>query len=322
MSGNGGDAGLAPSCAPGGPGMSNCGASNENCCMSMEVSGGTYYRTYTNSGSGPMGEADQAKVSTFRLDKYLVTVGRFRQFVSAWNGGLGWTPPAGSGKHTYLSGGRGLTNSASPGTYEQGWVASDDGNVAPSNNNLDCDPAHEGTLLISTATWTDSVGNNESLPINCITWQEAYAFCIWDGGFLPSEAEWEYAASGGQHREYPWGSTDPGTGDQYAIYNCDYPPNGAGACDTAPVGTATLGAGFWGQLDMSGEVFEWTLDSYADYVDPCANCAYFAAASDRADRGGSFGFGSNASYLLPSSRHHDAPTIRFNYVGFRCARAP
>jgi sulfatase modifying factor 1 len=243
--------------------------------------------------------------------------------VNVWNGGVGWTPPAGSGKHTHLNGGRGLANSASPGTYEPGWVASDDSNVAPTNSNLDCDPANYGTFVVPTATWTDSAGSSENLPINCVTWQEAYAFCIWDGGFLPSEAEREYAAGGGsQQLEYPWGSTNPGTGNQYAIYNCDYPPNGAGACDTAPVGTATLGAGLWGQLDLAGEVFDWTLDWYANYVDPCTDCARLTATSDRAVRGGSFGFGSNASYLLPPSRSHDVPTIRFNYVGFRCARTP
>jgi formylglycine-generating enzyme len=236
-----------------------------------------------------------------------------------------WLPQAGSGKHAYLNEGKGLQNGPSgpTGSWEGGWYSSDDSKIAPTNANLNCDPANYGTFVTPTATWTDLAGSDENLPINCVTWQEAYAFCIWDGGFLPSEAEWEYAGAGASaQREYPWGSTDPGTGNQYAIYNCDYPPNGAGACDTAPVGTAALGAGRWGQLDLAGEVFEWTLDWYASYVDPCTDCARLTATSDRADRGGSFGFGGNASYLFASSRHHDAPTTRFNYVGFRCARTP
>jgi formylglycine-generating enzyme required for sulfatase activity len=113
-----------------------------------------------------------------------------------------------------------------------------------------------------------------------VNWFEAYAFCIWDGGFLPSEAEWEYAAAGGsQQREYPWGSTDPGMGNEYAIYN-NYYPSGV-----APVGTTTLGAGLWGQLDLLGEVHEWNLDWYATYDDPCVDCADLAAASDRVTRG-------------------------------------
>jgi formylglycine-generating enzyme required for sulfatase activity len=37
---------------------------------------------------------------------------------------------------------------------------------------------------------TSSAGSKENLPINCVNWWESYAFCIWDGGFLPSEAEW------------------------------------------------------------------------------------------------------------------------------------
>jgi hypothetical protein len=108
----------APSCAPGGSGMTNCGAASECCCTSLQVSGGTFYRAYDkvnpnydggfqlSPDGGASGELDSATVSTFRLDKYLVTVGRFRQFVNAWSGGAGYLPPAGSGKHTYLNGGR------------------------------------------------------------------------------------------------------------------------------------------------------------------------------------------------------------------------
>ena len=128
--------------------------------------------------------------------------------------------------------------------------------------------------------------------MNCIDWYEAYAFCIWDGGFLPSEAEWEAAAAGGpEQRAYPWGSAAP-TGDLYLISDCDYPAGAtgcSGVANIAPVGTAMLGAGRWGQLDLAGELAEWTLDYYAPYVDPCTDCVFLTDYSYRVVRGGSFG---------------------------------
>lgn len=320
----GSDAGssVPPSCAPGGPGMSNCGAASESCCTSLEVTegttAGTFYRTYANSGSGPTGESDPATVAPFRLDKYLVTVGRFRQFVKAWNNGAGYTPAVGSGRHTYLNGGQGLLNSGSEGGYEPGWVESDDGNIAPTNTNLACVSQFE--------TWTAAAGSQENLPIACVNWQEAYAFCIWDGGFLPSQAEWEYAAAAGsQEREYPWGSADPGTASQYAIYDCNYGPAacaGTNAANIAPVGTTTLGAGFWGQLDLAGEFFEWNLDwRAAAFGDPCTNCANttMGASTDRWDTGGDFGH--PAGSLSPEPPHSAVPTVR-STIGIRCARDP
>jgi formylglycine-generating enzyme required for sulfatase activity len=114
--------------------MTNCGpGGNENCCTSLEVTGGTFFRTYVNDGGGPTGEADPATVSAFRLDKYAVTVGRFRQFAAAWS--AGYRPPPGSGKHTYLNGGQGLGNAGGPVgvPYEPGWVTSGNSNVAPTN---------------------------------------------------------------------------------------------------------------------------------------------------------------------------------------------
>jgi formylglycine-generating enzyme required for sulfatase activity len=306
-----------PSCRPGGAGMTNCGSGSESCCTSSEVPGGTYYRTYTNDGGGPTAEADPAAVSGFRLDKYLVTVGRFRQFVNAWNGGSGWTPGAGSGKHTHLNSGHGLANSGSAGTYEPGWVTADNSNIAPTNTNLACDA--------SFAIWTDTAGSHEYLPVTCVNWWESYAFCIWDGGFLPSEAEWEFAAAGGgQQREYPWGTTAPGTSNQYAIYGCYY-PSGTGICtgvtNIAPVGTAMSGAGRWGQLDLLGNMFEWNLDWVATYVAPCIDCvAYQTAGFARDVRGGSFY--SDAAYVGPPSLGGRAPASRGYDLGFRCARTP
>jgi len=306
-----------------GPGLDDCGASSESCCTSLEVPGGTYYRTYTNSGTGATGLWDRATVSGFRLDKYLVTVGRFRQFVDAWNGGAAYVPPAvpaaGSGKHTHLNGGSGLN--ATGGGYEPGWVATDDSSIALTDTNLNCG-----------VTWTPSPGTQETLPIDCVNWYEAYAFCIWDeipafrrsgtpattAGFLPSEAEWEYAAAGGsQQREYPWGSADPGMNNQYAIYGGYY--DTVSTTLYAPVGTATLGAGLWGQLDLSGELSEWTLDWYAAYVQPCMNCADTTAGDSRVARGGDA-----FDFVLPGpmDRNGNDSQSHPGAVGFRCARTP
>ncbi len=313
-----GDAGAPPSCLAGGPGLSNCGP-KESCCTSPEIPGGTYFRTYANDGTGPTEEADPASVSTFRLDKYDVTVGRFRQFVAAVlppDGGAGWRPAAGSGKHTHLNGGKGLVNSGDSGGYELGWLAADDTNIAPTDSNLACDPSY--------ATWTASAASNENLPVNCVNWWESYAFCIWDGGFLPSEAEWEYAAAGGsEQREYPWGAATPGTRSQFAIYACNY-PGGSGTCvgvsSIAPVGAAPHGAGLWGQVDLAGNLWQRNLDWYATWADPCVDCAYLTESAIRVSRGGDFGI--DVSKLVPPYRGNDQPSPRTNVIGFRCARSP
>jgi formylglycine-generating enzyme required for sulfatase activity len=266
-----------------------------------------------------MGEADPASVSGFRLDKYLVTVGRFRHFAALWSNGSGWFPPQGSGKHTHLNCGQGLSDSASAGGYETGWQSSDNFHVAPTTANLTCDSSY--------ATWTDTAGSQENLPINCVNWYEAYAFCIWDGGFLPSEAEWECAAAGGnEQREYPWGSDPPGTSNHYAIYGCyggggTGPSTCTGVSNIAPVGFASQGAGRWGQFDLAGELWEWNVDLFANnYVIPCVDCAYLANTSSRVLRGGNFYMYS--SYLAPANRNSNYPPVRYFHIGFRCARTP
>jgi formylglycine-generating enzyme required for sulfatase activity len=67
-------------------------------------------------------QAYPATLSAFRLDKYEVTVARFRQFVNAVVGGL--VPAAGAGKHSHLNSGQGVADSSSPGQFETGWDAS------------------------------------------------------------------------------------------------------------------------------------------------------------------------------------------------------
>ena len=154
--------------------------------------------------------------------------------------------------------------------------------------------------------------------MNCIDWYTAFAFCAWDGGRLPTEAEWNYAASGGnEQRYYPWSS--PGTSttidDSYAVY-C------GGSCSgTQNVGSKSpKGDGKWGQSDLAGNVFEWNLDWYASpYTNQCGNCADLMSASYRVIRGGGF-FVNVASGLGSAGRGEYPPEVHYTGNGARCAR--
>ena len=190
-----------PSCQADGDGLTNCGAARESCCTSPQVAAETYYRTYTNDGTGATGLADPANVSTFRLDKYDVTVGRFRQFVAAWNSG--WQPPAGSGKHNHLNGGLGIENGGTPGTYETGWVTTDTSRIAPTNANLACGDTNLRPTVCSDVDDHAGCPRDPSNKLRELV--GVVRVCIWDGA-CQSEAEWECAAAGGnQRRKYSWG---------------------------------------------------------------------------------------------------------------------
>jgi formylglycine-generating enzyme len=154
--------------------------------------------------------------------------------------------------------------------------------------------------------------------MNCISWYEAFAFCIWDGGRLPTEAEWNYAAAGGtEQRVYPWSSPPASTTLDYshAVYD------DGGAIAPQNVGSKSpKGDSKFGQADLAGNVWEWALDSYANSLPAsCANCANLGSAAHRVVRGGSFNY--NASYLLVSPRCDDPPAGRYAGLGARCARS-
>jgi formylglycine-generating enzyme len=312
----------AASCQDPGDGLDDCGASSENCCTSLEVPGGTYFRGYTNSGNGATQEQKPATISNFRLDKYDVTVGRFRQFVDAVlppDGGLGWSAQEGWGIHEHLNNGNGLSDGQTG--YETGWATEDDAYVSPTTATLQsCNGS--GPY----ATWTSTAQSNEKLPMTCVNWYEAYAFCIWDGGFLPSEAEWEYAAAGGsQQREYPWGSMAPGTANAYAIYDCYYGPSSCmGFANFAPVGFAASGAGAWGQLDLTGNVVTWLMDGpdiASQYFTPCVDCANLNTTSGRCIRGSQM-WDDITSLPVAVVNVSGGTAMTPSVTGFRCARVP
>lgn len=302
-----------PSCAGG----LVCGA--DSCCTSLLVPGGPFNRSYDPLRADYMDAGFKATLSSFRLDKYEVTVGRFRKFIESG----AWRPTGGAGKHTHLNGGKGLAASGGAG-YEAGWESPWDNNLPKSKTEWDTSLSLSCDMNMY-ATWTPSPGANEARPINCVSWYQAYAFCIADGGFLPSEAEWNFAAAGGmEHRSYPWGPTPPDV--KHAIYDCNYMASGtcSGVINVAPVGSTPLGLGKWGQADLAGNLMEWTLDWHkAPYFETqCTDCTctFMVVSPNRVVRGG--GFDKPAEQLYAGNRYSLSPSARFRSYGFRCARAP
>jgi len=291
-----------------------CGATASGpCCESPLVVGGPFLRGYDAAPDAFNDTSAPATVSDFRLDRYEVTVGRFRAFVEAGRGTRAAPPPPGDGAHPRIAG----------SGWDPAWTASLEVNTLAFANALKCAPA--------LYTWTDAPAENENRPITCVTWYEAMAFCAWDGGFLPTLAEWEYAAGGGaEQRPYPWSSV-PTTADideTRASYFVDAARQcfgdrvaGCTLADVVVVGSRPAGDGRWGQADLAGNVWEWLLDSTsASLPTPCDDCADLAPGASRLLHGGSY-FTAAMDCRVPA-RDVNTPDYRFNEYGLRCARSP
>lgn len=274
-----------------------------SCCSVLSVEGGSYDRGWdasddpTQDGSDVAGWVPRgtvpATVSSFDLDVLEVSVGRMQRFVEDYE--------------RWRATGRPLLGEGGiPSTPGSGWTAEDDA-ALPADR-----AALEALFRCGAETW----GGDPTLPANCLTFQVAWAFCIWDGARLPTEAEWMYAAMGGaEQRAFPW-SSPPGSltvpAEATAIGGLALP---------SPVGSHPIDQGRWGHRDLAGNVREWVRDlAQPDraYVAPCADCVDLRPAGERGRRGGDFG--ASLSRARTAFRGEWDPGEPSPTNGVRCAR--
>jgi formylglycine-generating enzyme len=183
--------------------------------------------------------------------------------------------------------------------------------------------------------WRPLAGT-ERWPMMLVSWYGANAYSLWANGrdsrgyrgedgaepesFLPSEAQWEYAARGATYREFPWGDQAPSP-DQMR-----YGQHRKGAtyrADTLPMAdvNAELGMSPFGLHHMAGNVWQWSRDWYdsAFYSRPEAsrsNPVNLKPGKVRSERGGSW-IGP-ADLCRSSFRRGRPPSARGRCLGFRC----
>ena len=272
-----------------GAGKTTCGSNgSENCCKTIQVPGGTY-RRYKNANL-------VAKVSPFKLDKFEVTQGRMRAFFSAMGGNVRANAPApGAGAHPNVpgSGWRSEWNKRLPQSWDEIYGRLVWGCAYGSDNSS-----------YGSTTWDSAA--NDSKAITCIDWYTLYAFCIWDGGTLPSDTQWGFAAMGGaEERTYTWNNTPPHADPESYARAVTYldgwwmtwppPPPEAnqywnapdGPLHIAPPGRKPAGRARWGHMDLNGNVLEWMLDNgdvKTGTCNDCANVSYPALSASESSR--------------------------------------
>ena len=159
-------------------------------------------------------------------------------------------------------------------------------------------------------------------PVQHVCWHEADAFARWAGKRLPTEAEWEFAASWspeGRKRRWPWGDADP-TPEHATLWS------GGSALSTFGPSAVTAhpaGANPWGVLGLIGDVWEWTMSDFAGHPGfeswPYREYSeVFFGRDYKVLRGGSWA--THPSAIRATFRNWDYPIRRQIFAGFRCAK--
>lgn len=163
----------------------------------------------------------------------------------------------------------------------------------------------------TSAVCTYDVGDPE-LPVSCVRWQDADAYCKHAKKRLPSEVEWELSARSTTGYVYPWGNRLP----DCKLANTLIRDNSGRPCTGRPwrVGSVPANASAYGVLDLSGNVEEWTADWYSEHLSDVAP----RSGASHTLRGG--GFQTTPSRSRASTRDWGSAIEAGPNVGFRCAR--
>lgn len=220
-----------------------------------------------------------------------------------------------------------------PGTFTMGDNSSDDWRAGKPEHQVTLTKAYciDRTEVTQKAGWEcrlagkcpfiresskATVEQHPDYPLDYVYWHQAKTYCEANGGRLPTEAEWEYAARGTDGRQYPWGN------EVLTHEHAQYMVRGAEG--PRAVGTHPKGRSPFGLEDMVGNVGEWVADPCGEYsaepqTDPTAPAKPSSTNEPcRLKRGSNWGSTTHEVFL----RWDVHPNTGNDQTGFRCVYPP